>query len=381
MVSPNPMMEELIEALERLNLSRYLGGAALVISIYDWLILLGDESSTVWQGRWTLPKSIYYFNRLVTPVGLMTAAYQLSDQPRSKPLTAKFCLIYNYVNSLVLLFSFFLSNLLLTLRLVALYKRKKWIAWFLYSFLTISYLITAGLVVYTLHTFGRGLYYSQIVHACASTTKSNLMPAIFLLPAAYEFTIFTMTGVRAFHDAKLIRTSGSAPFLTVLYRDGCICFLIMLGVRIWNVWIYATQPTSASYLGIYLLWATMTILSTRVYLNLVFLARGVSEHMTAEVSRVRFAPATQLGGIKMQVQTTTIADDHHVLTMKDGRRQSSMVFTKFSDAPFDVESHGSPNRDDVSVGQRSSPRDSLRQPFSSASFAVGDNAYELNSRM
>ena len=43
---------------------------------------------------------------------------------------------------------------LLTLRLVALYQRKKWVVWFLYSFLTTSYLTTAGLMAFTLYTYG-----------------------------------------------------------------------------------------------------------------------------------------------------------------------------------------------------------------------------------
>jgi hypothetical protein len=57
-----------------------LSGAALVISIYDWVLLLGDgashlpanslvliivahyvESMTIWRTRWSLPKGIYYF--------------------------------------------------------------------------------------------------------------------------------------------------------------------------------------------------------------------------------------------------------------------------------------------------------------------------------
>ena len=159
---------------------------------------------------------------------------------------------------------------------------------------------------------------------------------------------------------------------------------------------YATQPTSASYLGIYLLWATMTILSTRVYLNLVFLARGVSEHMTAEVSHIQFAPTSQLGGIKMRVQTTTVGDDNHILTMSDGRRQSHMLFTKFADAvstcsprlysktqptrqPFDVESFGSPHGDELATsGQMSPPRSSVRLH---SSYAVDTSAHELHLRV
>ncbi|KAG8800734.1 hypothetical protein FRC18_007960 [Serendipita sp. 400] len=135
-------------------------------------------------------------------------------------------------------------------------------------------MITAFFMIYTLHKYSLAIHYSTIAHACASTTSSNLMPAVFLAPAAFEFTLFSLTGYRAWQDVKLVTSRSSAPFLVVLYRDGIICFFVMFGVRIWNVWIYATQPITSAYLGIYLLWATMTILSTRVYLNLQFLTRG-----------------------------------------------------------------------------------------------------------
>lgn len=60
-------------------------------------------------------------------------------------------------------------------------------------------------------------------------------------------------------------------------------------------------------MGIYLLWAVMTILSTRVYLNLVFLTRKPLFEAT-EVSNVRFAKGPPREGIRMHVQTTTFAD-------------------------------------------------------------------------
>jgi hypothetical protein len=44
------------------------------------------------------------------------------------------------------------------------------------------------------------------------------MPAIYLAPAAFEFTIFFLTALSAWKDAKIMSSTGSAPFLKVLYR-------------------------------------------------------------------------------------------------------------------------------------------------------------------
>jgi len=63
------------------------------------------------------------------------------------------------------------------------------------------------------------------------------MSLVFFVPAIFEFTIFFLMGFRACQDAKVMTSLSSAPLLTVLYRDGIICFFIMFGVRMWNIWI------------------------------------------------------------------------------------------------------------------------------------------------
>jgi hypothetical protein len=63
------------------------------------------------------------------------------------------------------------------------------------------------------------------------------MPIIFIVPAAFEFTLFFLTGYRAWQDAKIMTNSASAPLLHVFYWDGIIGIFVMFGVRIWNIWI------------------------------------------------------------------------------------------------------------------------------------------------
>ncbi|KAG8819373.1 hypothetical protein FRC19_009841, partial [Serendipita sp. 401] len=58
-----------------------------------------------------------------------------------------------------------------------------------------------------------------------------------------------------------------------LYRDGLICFVVMIGLRIWNCWIYITQPVSSYNMGTPLMWAVNVVVTTRIYINLVWLAK------------------------------------------------------------------------------------------------------------
>jgi hypothetical protein len=57
-------------------------------------------------------------------------------------------------------------------------------------------------------------------------------------------------------------------------------------------------------MGIYFFWPVMTILSTRVYLNLVFLAREPTLDLTTDVSRAQFASPSPWGKVRIRRTTT-----------------------------------------------------------------------------
>jgi hypothetical protein len=159
---------------------------------------------------------------------------------------------------------------LLTLRLVALYKRKRRVVWFIYTFLIVSYAATAFLMVWTLYTFSsqyipfldiisysfrssETIHYSTILRACGSTTRSPLMPAIFLAPAAFECTLFFLLGYSAWKDAKVMYGANSAPFLTVLYRGTFLCMYFKVPKLITSLQmvLYVSSSCSVYAFGTY----------------------------------------------------------------------------------------------------------------------------------
>lgn len=87
-------------------------------------------------------------------------------------------------------------------------------------------------------------------------------------------------------------------------------------------------------MGVYILWAVMTILSTRVYLNLVFLARGPVLLEQTEISRAQFGSRGQWGGIRMRVQTTTTGDAGEVLGFEEHEGRPPVPLTRFDTVSF-----------------------------------------------
>ncbi|KAG9052263.1 hypothetical protein FS842_010233 [Serendipita sp. 407] len=68
-----------LDILEQVSLSRYFVGISLTLSLYDWILLLGQESQTAWKTRWSWSKLIYFNNRVANLVGLIVVAVATSD--------------------------------------------------------------------------------------------------------------------------------------------------------------------------------------------------------------------------------------------------------------------------------------------------------------
>lgn len=269
--------QEIVSVADHLYLSGLFGMVSSCLVVYDWSLLFNDELETIYQSRWSIAKVLYLYIRFITPPGVIFNTFQLAS-PLRFDLSDKFCSIWANVNVFFMFSCLMASNVLLTLRLTALYARRPFVVWCLRVFFLLSYGATLAFLGVSMYTYGDTMYYDKHVRTCGSLGHSAMMPAIFYAPAAYEFTIFALTAWRAWQDNKLssnvlhLRAS-STPFLTMLYRDGAVSFLVMVIVRGWNIWIYVTQPLSSYNMGTCLMWATSTVLTTRVYLNLVFLIK------------------------------------------------------------------------------------------------------------
>jgi hypothetical protein len=116
-----------------------------------------------------------------------------------------------------------------------------------------------------------------------------------------EGVLFAFTLYRAILDYRRGVVTGypNSRFLFILYRDGFYYFAAVGAVNVWNalqvsnynstrcsfflksvhliglpIHKYAIAPMSGMFMGVYFTWAMMTVMSSRVYLNLVLAAHG-----------------------------------------------------------------------------------------------------------
>lgn len=261
----------LIPILRNLYVGRMASGAAITLLLYDWMLVFLDEYEIFYRAEWSIPRFLLIYIRVVTPPTLMFTAFAVSDLRPA--LNTKICQLWIYSHTLGMFTSLCATNGLLSLRLMALYRRRRPVVWFIGIFYSLSYITAFTLIVYLLEKYHGTIYYSQEVRSCTAVWASKPVAAIFYAPMAFETFLFSLTVWSAWRDTKGMLGSSSTPFLIVFYRDGAAFFLVVTGLRAWNIWIYVTQTPDSYNMGTPLMWAITVILTTRLYMNLVQLAR------------------------------------------------------------------------------------------------------------
>lgn len=272
--------------------SRYFAVSGFTWVVYDWILLFSDELELVGKSRMSLGKVLYYFSKILTTLGMAFALFHLSDL--RGPLSRQFCVIFIFICPLMQVMSLLASYWLLMLRLVALYKSKPIIVWLLYISLFVSYAATIGLLFRAQLYFSEYLIYSDYIGLCITTGRSPTLSGVFYAPLGYEIILFGLTIYHAWKDYRAQSRTSDTPLLKVMYRDGVLLFCVMVAARIWNIIIYTSEPLTRTYLGIYMMWAAITAMSSRIYMNMVKLARN-NAHQQPENSSSDSLPFPRKG--------------------------------------------------------------------------------------
>ncbi|CEL53936.1 hypothetical protein RSOLAG1IB_06718 [Rhizoctonia solani AG-1 IB] len=297
-------LHEIELELVHVRASRYLSAAGYVLLLYDHLLTLQDEVKLIWPGPWSLVKILFLINRYSVPLVLTINSWEMSGftGPNSTTVSTHhmflivvYCRRWVPIEGYIEITSLGVSNFLLLLRVHALYGRSRRVLVFLvilYGLTYISILVTATLAL--VHMIPR-LSYSALAGICSVSEKPVTLQAVWAAPLGFEIIIFVMTLHKCLEHAKTQQLQ--APILRTLYRDGFLYFLVIVVMRILNLALWIVAPVSLIYLGLYFIWALITLLISRLLLNL----RNVSNHTqwSAEtdikgLSIMQFAPRADI---------------------------------------------------------------------------------------
>jgi len=215
------------------------------------------------------------------------------------------CKIFIGVTAPAQLVSTFCSTWLLVLRVGALYGRNKRLMIPLYIFFAVSYATATAFTIFSAVVLIKGIEYSPIIGSCAVHQRHPLMSGVFMATIFFEIIVVALTIYKAIEHAQTMKFVKQAPFLYTLYRDGILYFLLIVGLRVWNVTIWLTLPLSMTFLGLYFLWASVTTLVNRFFLNLRAAGGSQSDWVSAGIDPASH-PAQKDAYAHQRGQTRTI---------------------------------------------------------------------------
>lgn len=315
--------------------TRYTALAAVTLALYDWFLVLDDEIQLVGKASFSKGKLLYYITRFATPIGLILGVYHIVDMRPNLDIT--FCYGFMWFTTILEVFSIFISYWLLTLRIVALYKSRPVVIWLLHIALLASYFTTLGMLIQSLRLYSSSLAYLPSLNFCVPLIHPPSLAVIFEVPLVYETLLVVLTAWHAWKDyyrGRELTQVQMIPLMKIMYRDGVFYFCIMVAVRVWNIYVYASKPIYEMFVGVYIIWSLITVLACRIYLNIAREARRNNPPWRLSATSIRplqdFNIKSDQGGL-ISLEIGCIHENH----VNSGRGNASYEVNSAGDSSFE----------------------------------------------
>ncbi|KZO94010.1 hypothetical protein CALVIDRAFT_539388 [Calocera viscosa TUFC12733] len=215
------IFDQLVQELQDVVLVRSFLIASAALLVYD--------VKYIWPSERSLGKSLFLLNRYVVPCIVAVELGGLSTN-----LTVE--VIWTITNAVLIIASLAVVNLIVAIRVHALYYGAKWIAWVLG--------ITWCLYVATTLTITLYLMINEILPTVSPVPIANIcfgnIPrsffAIWVPAACYEIVTVSLTLARAWHHVK---KEEATLIAYILYRDGFVYNACKLLVLLANIFVFA----------------------------------------------------------------------------------------------------------------------------------------------
>ncbi|KIM86021.1 hypothetical protein PILCRDRAFT_816568 [Piloderma croceum F 1598] len=205
----------------------YTAGAFAVLVFYDHLITIDREVATIWTLRWRLPKYLFLINRYVVPPLLLMSAIIENIYPLLQPV-CDFWIHWQPWTSVIAITT---VELVLIVRVWALYERNKIILRFLIAFFTCEMMVVAVNTSILDKNTASILGY-EFLPSCSMIIPSNTYS--FWIPfVAFEGVMMSLTLYKLFGHRKDLN-----PTLWLIARDSSIYFIAMFASLLANVMFF-----------------------------------------------------------------------------------------------------------------------------------------------
>ncbi|KAF8992611.1 hypothetical protein BDQ17DRAFT_1369325 [Cyathus striatus] len=260
-----------------------------VVFIYDHLLTLPEEVEKIWSQPFSFATLLFYINRYITHCQFIIL--QVEFYETNWPISV--CDRYVKFAGATTLCLVAVAELIMILRVYALYLGNKYVLVFLLSVLVGQIIVMA----WSVH-FGIRVPLPPGFPGCVLTGSSSWMTGLWAAPVCTDTCIFLLTVWRA---VKYRKNHGISGTMQIIIRDGTIYFLVIFGANLMNCLIYLLAVEDLKAAGASFSQILTSILITRLQLNL---RRNSSGSLGSKGSDNRNIPVV-MPNIKSTGQETT----------------------------------------------------------------------------
>ncbi|CAA7269572.1 unnamed protein product [Cyclocybe aegerita] len=251
--------DALARAALHLFAGKYFQIASFAMLVYDHMITFSDEVERIWKQPFTGASLLFYLNRYGNLLEFIVILNAFFDPTWPKDVCHRFAKFEGAGTTILV----GICQLVMILRVYALYGRSSWILAFLLALL-------AGEVAIAAVGIDKGfpIDLPPPLGGCILTGTHPAFAAQWVAPSVTDSIIFFLTIRRSM---KLWKQSGKSRVMHVLVRDGIFYFFIIFLTNLMNTIIYFQVEEDLKAIGASFIQLITSVMISRLILNL----RGV----------------------------------------------------------------------------------------------------------
>ncbi|KAF8638630.1 hypothetical protein AX17_002055 [Amanita inopinata Kibby_2008] len=222
------------DTLRNVRIISYVDVATIALLVYDYLLTLPLEVAWIWQSRWTIVNALYLLMRYMPFVNV--ALILLVDLPGRRP---QGCATLNTAYAYLVVADFALSEIILTLRIWAIWARSKYLGVGLIVFYLGVWTFAAVNMEEFLKTVRFEAVQLSVGSACVVTAASKRLIVNWIMLMVHDGVTGTLMAIQAYYTFKY---GGRSQLLWMIYRDGLVYYMYLLGIAVISVILILHLP-------------------------------------------------------------------------------------------------------------------------------------------
>jgi len=247
-----------VYSIQQLRIVSYADVAAATLLVWEYIVTLSSEITLVWPSRWGLLKILFILTRYLPFVDVPGILYT-----RLKPsITVGECSNAFKFTGWLMVFGIVIAEVILVVRTWAIWGRTRFMAICLASVFTLCVVP----VIYIESVYLDSVSFTPIPSSgCFVSQGSTLIGIDFIIIITFESFVLVLTLIKG---VKHYRHFGVHGCLSVLYRDGILFFVYLLGISVINLAVAVVAPSDLANGLVTLQRVIHATVSARVLINL-----------------------------------------------------------------------------------------------------------------